>query len=88
MQSLAAGDDAETEALLQHVKFCVTSCDTRTVLDLVPGGSTQSVPLARAREYVSLALAAKLTECNAQVHAMRIGFASIVPIGAATLFSW
>ena len=78
----------ETEALLQHATFSVMSSDNVSRIALIPDGAHSSVPAARAAEYVSLALAARLTECAAQVHAMRMGFASVVPIGAATLFSW
>ncbi len=87
-QSVDQEDQDETEALLQHATFSVMSSDNTSRIPLIPDGHHTSVPVARAAEYVSLALAARLTECSTQIHAMRMGFASVVPIGAATVFTW
>jgi hypothetical protein len=88
LQCIAARDDEATASLLQHTTMAVLSSDGHSVIELHEGGSEARVTASVGQQYLSLALAARLCEFSAQVHAMRIGFASVVPVGIARLFTW
>ena len=81
-----------TLCVVAHTPLCLVAHAPppllRRPIELLAGGSTKEVTFANRKEYVDLAISARLHEFDAAVAAIRRGMVSLVPERALRWFTW
>ena len=79
--------DGETLASELHQSF-TTALSDQSIVELKPNGANEMVTAANRQQYISLAIAARLSEHTQQLDAIRRGISRILPAQLLNVLSW